>query len=59
MKMTCYSSQPRDCIYVKDNGFVSFVENIGKNISDHSKQSVTDALKLVQREQFRKVQANC
>ena len=57
--MTCYSSQPRDCIYVKDNGFVSFVENIGKNISDHSKQSVTDALKLVQREQFRKVQANC
>lgn len=57
--MTCYSSQPRDCIFVKGNGFVSFVENIGKNISDHSKQSVTDALKLVRGEQFRKVQVNC
>ena len=55
------SVQPRDRIFVKGYGFLSFVknmdENIGKNISknlsskysqkllDHAKKSATDALK--------------
>ena len=59
--MTCYSVQPRDRIFVKGYGFLSFTKNmsrnIGKNISktlsskyskkllDHVKQSATDALK--------------
>ena len=59
--MTCYSVQPRDQIFVKGYGFLSFARNmsrnIGNNISknlsskysqkllDYAKQSVTDALK--------------
>ena len=56
MKMTRYSVQPRDRIFVKDNGFLSFAKNTGKNISknlsgkygqkllDHAKQSATDSI---------------
>ena len=60
--MRCYSVQPRDRIFVKSYGFLSFTKNmgktIGKNISkslsgtysqkllDHTKQSATDALKI-------------
>ena len=56
-----YSVQPRDPIFIKGYGFLSFAKNmdknIGKNISknlsgkysqklvDHAKQSATDALK--------------
>ena len=56
------SVQPRDRIFVKGYGFLSFVKNmdgnIGKNISenlsskcsqkllDHAKKSATDALKI-------------
>ena len=56
-----YSVQPRDRIFVKGYGFLSFAKrmgkNIGKNISknlsgkysqtllDHGKKSATDALK--------------
>ena len=55
--MTHYSVQPRDVIFVKGYGFLSFAKNIGSNISenlsskydqkllDHTKQSATDALK--------------
>ena len=55
--MTRYSVQPRDRIFVKSYGFLSFAKNIDRNISkssnskysqkllDHAKQSVTDALK--------------
>ena len=61
--MTCYSIQPRETIFAKDYGFLSFAkkisENIDKNTSknlsdkyswkliDHAKQSATDALKRV------------
>ena len=61
---------PRNWIFVKGYGFLSFARNIGKNVSkniskdlsckysqkllDHSKQSATDALKLVQKEWFKK-----
>ena len=52
-----YSVQPRDQIFVKGYGFLSFAKNIGKTISknlndkynqklfDHAKKSATDALK--------------
>ena len=55
--MTRYSVQPRDRIFVKGCGFLSFARNIGKNISknvngkysqkllDHVEQYATDALK--------------
>ena len=55
--MTRYSVQPRDRIFVKADGFLSFTENMGKNISkslnskynqkllDHAKQSATDTFK--------------
>ena len=59
--MMRYSVQPRDRIFVKGHGFLSFAKsmgkNIGKNISkhlidkysqkllDHSKQSAADAIK--------------
>ena len=48
-----YSVEPRDRIYVKGYGFMSFVKNIGKNLSnkysqkiiDTAKKSATDAMK--------------
>ena len=52
-----YSFQPRDRIFIKGYEFLSFVKNIGKNISknlsgkysqipfNHAKESATDALK--------------
>ena len=59
--MICYSFQPRDQIFVKGYGFLSFAKNmgkdIGKNISkseshkysqkrlDHTKQSAAGAFK--------------
>ena len=61
MKTTHYSLQPRDRIFVKGYGFLSFAKNMarnnGKNISnslsgkysekllDHAKQTAGDALK--------------
>ena len=61
MKMTCYSVQSRDQIFVKAYGFLSFPKNMGKNIGknisknisskysqklfDHAKRSAADALK--------------
>ena len=49
----CYSIEPKDRIYVKGYGFLSFAKNIGKNISnkygqklgDSAKNSATDLLK--------------
>ena len=57
--MTRYSVQPRDRIFVKGYGFLSFAKNMGKNIGknisknlsgkhsqkllDHAKQSAADA----------------
>ena len=58
-----YSIEPRDRIYVKGHGFLSFAKNIGKNLSnkhgknllDSAKKSTTDAIKKVlQKEQFKK-----
>ena len=33
-----YSNEPKDRIYVKDYGFLSFAQNIGKNISSKYSQ---------------------
>ena len=68
--MTHYSVQPRDQIFVKGYGFLSFAKNmgkhIGKNISknlsskysqkilDHAKHSATDALKTVSKRAIQK-----
>ena len=49
-----YSIEPRERIYVKGYGFLSFAENIGRNLSnrygeklvDTAKKSATDALKI-------------
>ena len=59
--MTRYSVQPRDRIFVKIQGFLSFAKNTGKNIDKstnknlsskysqkllhHAKQSATDVFK--------------
>ena len=48
-----YSVEPRDRIYVKGYGFISFTKNIGKNLSSiysqniihTAKKSATDAVK--------------
>ena len=59
-----YSIEPRDRIYVKGYGFLSFAKNMSKNLSnkysqkllDSAKKSSTDATKLLQKEQFKKLQ---
>ena len=48
-----YSIEPRDRIYVKGYGFLSFAKNMGKSLSnkygqkpfDSAKKSTTDAIK--------------
>ena len=57
MKIVCikmrYSIEPRDRIYVKGYGFLSFAKNMGKSLSnkygqkrlDSAKKSTTDAIK--------------
>ena len=59
MKIVCikmkYSIEPRDRIYVKGYGFLSFAKNMGKSLSDKygqklldsAKKSSTDAIKTV------------
>ena len=70
--MTRYLVQPRDRIFVKGYRFLPFAKNMGKNIGknisknlsgkysqkllDHAKHSVTDALKFLQKESFKKQQ---
>ena len=48
-----YSIEPRDTVYVKGYGFLSFVENMGKRLSNkygqkllgNAKKFTTDAIK--------------
>ena len=48
-----YSTEPRDRIYIKGYGFLSFAKDMGKNLSnkyiqkllDTAKKSTTDAIK--------------
>ena len=72
--MTRYSVQPRDQIFVKDYGFLSFAKHMGKNtckiisknlsgkysqkLLGHAKKSETDAFKTVSKGAIEK-QRNC
>ena len=59
-----YSIEPRDGIYVKGYGFLSFVKIKGKSLSNKygqkllnsAKKSATDAIKQLQKGQFKKLQ---
>ena len=52
-----YSIEPRDRIYVKGSGFLSFAKNIskslsnkyGQNLLDSAKKSTTDTIKQLQK----------
>ena len=68
--MTHYSVQPRDRIFVKGYGFLSFAKNMGRNISKNIRKNFSGEssqnflitpnnlllmhLKLSQKEQFKK-----
>ena len=41
----CYSVEPRDRRYVRGYGFLSFAENIGKNVSSKYSQKLVDSAK--------------
>ena len=57
-----YSIEPRDRIYMKGYGFMSFAKNIGKNLSnkysqkiiDTAKKSATDAIKTASQRAIQK-----
>ena len=64
--MTCYSVQPRDCIFIKGYGLLSLARNRGNKISknlsiirsqkllDQRKQPATDALKTASKSAIHK-----
>ena len=43
-----YSIEPRDRIYVKGYGFLSFAKNIGKNLNNKCSQKILDNAKNLQ-----------
>ena len=57
-----YSIEPRDRIYVKGSGFLSFAKNMGKNLSnkysqkvlDTAEKSTTDAIKSASKRAIQK-----
>ena len=55
-----YSIDPRDRIYVKGYGFLSFAKSLsnkyGKKLFDNTKKSTLDAIKRLQKERFKKPQ---
>ena len=55
MKIVCikmrYSIEPRDRIYVKGYGFLSFAKNIGKSLSNKYDQKLLDSAKTSTTEQ--------
>ena len=42
-----YSIEPRDTIYVKGYGFLSFAKNMGKNLSNKYSKKIIDAAKKI------------
>ena len=58
-----YSIEPRDRIYVKRSGFLSFAKNMGKHLSnkygqkllDKAKKSTTDAIKTASKRGIHKI----
>ena len=61
MKMR-YSVEPRDRVYVKGHGFLSFAKNLGKSLSnkysqellDSAKKSTIDAIKTTSKRAIQK-----
>ena len=59
-----YSAEPKDRLYVKGYGFLSFAKNVGKNLSnkysqkllDSAKKYATDAIKTASKREIRKQQ---
>ena len=57
-----YSIEPRDRIYVKRYGFLSFAKDMDKSVSnkygqkllDSAKKSTADAIKIASKKQFEK-----
>ena len=57
-----YSAEPKDRLYVKGYGFLSFAKNVGKNLSnkysqkllDSAKKYATDAIKTASKREIRK-----
>ena len=57
-----YTIEPRDRIYVRGYGFLSFAKNIGKHLSnkysqkllDRAKKSTTDAIKTASKRVIKK-----
>ena len=57
-----YSIEPRDRIYFKGYGFLSFAKNVGKSLSnkydqkrlDSAKKSTTDAIKIASKRAIHK-----
>ena len=57
-----YSIEPKDRIYVKEYGFLSFAKNMGtqlnskygQNLFDSAKKSTTDAIKAASKRAVRK-----
>ena len=66
MKIVCmkmrYSVEPRDRVYVKGHGFLSFAKNLGKSLSnkysqellDSAKKSTIDAIKTTSKRAIQK-----
>ena len=60
IKTRC-SIEPKDRVYVKGYGFLSFAENMGKHLNnkysekllDTAKKFTADAITLLQKEQFK------
>ena len=55
-----YSTEPRDRVYVKGYGFMSFARSMsnkyGKKLVDTVTKFATDAIKLLLKEQYKKLQ---
>ena len=55
-----YSIQPRDRVYVKGYGFMSFARSMsnkyGTKLVDTAKKSATDAIKTLLKHQYKKLQ---
>ena len=54
-----YSIEPRDRIYVKGYGFLSFAKSIGKNLSNEYNQKLLDSAERYTADATKTVSKNC
>ena len=50
-----YSIEPRDRVYVKGYGFLSFAKSLGKNVSNKYGQKLLDSAKKSTRDAIKKI----